>query len=72
MRSRGMRARPRELAEGQIATQPAQEEQASLVSLPPTIRVGVPKRGEPPGLARLGDVIVYIMAPIYELADLAP
>lgn len=32
---------------------------------------GVPARGEKPGYAKIGDVVVFLMAPIYEPADLA-
>lgn len=68
------RARQQELAEGQIAAQPAVVTEASLVSLPsiPAMRIGVPKRGEVPGLTVLNGVVVYMMAPIYEEADLVP
>lgn len=72
------RARQQELAEARIASQPAQVQQANLTSFGgqessgAVVRVGVPKPGEPVGLARLGDLIVFIMPPIYEAADLAP
>lgn len=32
---------------------------------------GIPVRGEKPGYAKIGNVVVYLMAPIYEPADLA-
>lgn len=32
---------------------------------------GVPARGEKPGYAKIGDMVVFLMAPIYEPADLS-
>jgi hypothetical protein len=63
------RARQQELAEAGEA-KPVAVTQANLVSVP--AYDGVPGRGEKPGYARIGNIIVYIMAPIYEIADMVP
>jgi len=61
------RARQEELAsaslQGGAAVQPpVAVEQASGLSFP--IRIGVPHKGEPVGLARIGGEIVYLMPPV--------
>jgi hypothetical protein len=63
------RARQQELADAGEA-KPFAVTQANLVTLP--VHDGVPARGEKPGYAKIGNIVVYIMAPIYELADLIP
>jgi hypothetical protein len=61
------RARQQELAEAGEA-RPAAVTQANLISLP--MYSGVPARGDKPGYAKIGNIVVYIMAPIYDMADL--
>jgi hypothetical protein len=59
------RARAEELASASLqagAQTPVAVEQASGLSL--LIRIGVPHRGEPVGLARIGGEIVYLMPPV--------
>jgi hypothetical protein len=63
------RARQQELADAGDA-KPVAVTQANLVTLP--VHNGIPARGDKPGYARIGNIIVYIMAPIYEIADLLP
>jgi hypothetical protein len=68
------RARQLEVADATTQTQPPTEpvavETASAVNLP-AIRIGIPERGAPTGLARVDGDVVYIMAPIYDGADTA-
>ena len=64
------RARQQELAEAQIASTPVAVNPAAAISFSLPIRIGVPKRGEPVGRARVRGRIVYTMAPIYDVADL--
>jgi hypothetical protein len=61
------RARQQELAEAGEAT-PVAVTRANLVSLP--MYDGIPVRGDKPGYARIGNIVVYMMAPIYDMADL--
>jgi hypothetical protein len=63
------RARQQELAEAGEA-KPVAVTRANLVSLP--MYSGIPARGDKPGYAKIGNLVVYIMAPIYEMADLIP
>jgi len=61
------RARQLEVADAETMP-PVAVKPADAVALP-AIRAGVPKAGEPAGLARVGGDVVYIMAPIYGDAD---
>jgi len=61
------RARQLEVADAETAA-PVAVTPADVVTLP-TIRIGVPKQGEPAGLARVDGSVVYIMAPIYDGTD---